>query len=231
MWLNDGLVGSEQVLTHSFVKAAQSEISLLPPSPRDSINLVKIYYGYGWGNWNHNGNTQIQHSGGLSGYVSNVVMYPELDFGLVVLSNQTTSSLPSRITNRIIERLHPELKQDSIEVGFGQAMPPLANETPTIQDPNDVPDYELTEVLGEYHHPGFGSFTTTLEDKTLFAHFPLAKFRLEYVGDNVFFDHHAEEMPYVYWNFMRLQFEKNDAGQINRVLINLDNEPVEFLKQ
>ncbi|NJB72316.1 CubicO group peptidase (beta-lactamase class C family) [Saonia flava] len=232
LWLNEGEYDNKQILSKKYVQSATSFLNKLPDNPRDSLNPVDRYYGYGWGNWIHRGYKRVEHSGGTSGYVSNVVLYPEEKLGIVVLSNQTTTSLSSMITNRIVERLYPELKENKLETRFGQTFTIAPADTPTIQNPKNRPSYELSKLTGTYMHPGFGEFKIYLKDKTLFADFPLTTFRLEYTGDNTFIDHHTTQIPLTYWNFMNLVFQENtENNTINSVSINLDEEPVIFTRQ
>lgn len=232
LWLNEGTYNNKQILSKEYVKSATSFLNKLPDNPRDSLNPVARYYGYGWGNWIHKGYKRVEHSGGTSGYVSNVVLYPDEKFGIVVLTNQTTTSLSSKITNHIVERLYPELAENNLETRFGQSFTIAPIDTPTVQDPNNIPPFDLSDYEGTYSHPGFGDIKISLKAKTLYADFPLAKFRLEYTEDKVFIDHHTSQIPHTYWNFMNFEFQENTKNNtINSVAINLDNEPVIFTKQ
>lgn len=232
LWLNKGKWEGKQVLPRAYVYTAQDSLILMPQNPNDSLATSR-YYGYGWWNWDHKGRKRSEHSGGMSGYVSNVVLYPEEELGIVVLCNQTTSSLSSMVNNIIVERLMPELKEDELEMRCGQILNIAPVNTPSVQDSDNQPTYSLSALVGEYEHPGFGTISISLKDQTLYADFPLTTFRLEYIGDDTFVDHHTEQIPYLYWNFMRLQFEKaeNGADLIDKVLINLDQEPVVFHKK
>ena len=231
LWLDKGLKNNEQIFSSQYYEAATNGMILMPPNPRDSLHQNKIYYGYGWGNWSHNGIKKIEHSGGLSGYVSNVVLFPEENIGIVALSNQTTSSLPSMVTNNIIARLFPKLKTESNTINFGEKIPIGPIDTPSIPDSLAGPSFSLEDVVGNFYNPGYGSIQLSLSGETLFADFPLTKFRLVYTGEDTFIDYNTEEIPYSYWNFMELKFKKNDQKIVDKILINLDQKPVEFVRQ
>jgi len=227
VWLNDGRNNNQQIIPQEYLKEAQDTLVLLPNNPSDSIPFSR-YYGYGWFNWNHKGYKRSEHSGGTSGYVSNVVLYPEQELGIVVLSNQTTSSLPSMVNNRIVERLYPALKEKELNIRYGEAFNIDPITTPTIQDSEKKPSFNLSKLVGTYEHPGFGQITISLKGETLYADFPFTRFRLEYVGDNTFIDHHTVQMPHVYWNFLDLTFHDEQHGEINKMSVNVDQEPVVF---
>ncbi len=58
-------------------------------------------YGLGWNLSDVQGYLQVTHSGGLLGIVSQVTMIPEMDLGIIVLTNQQSGAAFSAITNSI----------------------------------------------------------------------------------------------------------------------------------
>lgn len=58
-------------------------------------------YGLGWFLSDEHGYFQVTHTGGLLGIVSQVTMIPELDLGIIVLTNQQSGSAFRAITNTI----------------------------------------------------------------------------------------------------------------------------------
>ncbi|MEM7162425.1 MAG: serine hydrolase [Bacteroidota bacterium] len=230
MWMDDGVYKGNQVLAQSYIDEARDTLVLLPNNPIDSIP-VRRHYGYGWGNWDHKGYFRSEHSGGASGYVSNVVMYPNEKVGIVVLSNQTTTSLPSRVNNRIVERLYPSLKERPLDVRFGNVFNIAPMDTPSIPDTIPAPDYALEDLIGKYSHPGFGEVEVSYIGQTLYADFPFTKFRLEYVGGDIFYDYFTEEVPQAYWNFLEFQFERSEQNTTEGLWINVDTEPILFRKK
>lgn len=58
-------------------------------------------YGLGWFLKNVNGKFQASHTGGLSGIVTQVTILPELNLGIIVLTNQQSGAAFNAITNSI----------------------------------------------------------------------------------------------------------------------------------
>ncbi len=58
-------------------------------------------YGLGWFLSDVNGYFQVTHTGGLNGIVSQVTLIPEMDLGIIVLTNQQSGSAFTAITNSI----------------------------------------------------------------------------------------------------------------------------------
>ena len=71
------------------------------PSPRYNSHFSG--YGLGWGLSDAKGNLKVSHTGGLPGMLSIVTMYPDLNLGIVILTNTENGGggLFSSITNTI----------------------------------------------------------------------------------------------------------------------------------
>jgi len=227
-WLAKGKIGGKQVLPTSYVSDAISERILWPSNPNDTTNVASKYYGYGWITWEDRGYRRVEHSGGVSGYGSNVVFFPEAGIGLVVLTNQTASSLPYSVTSEIVSRILPILENDPHEAQFVQVQTILPADTPTTINKELPPSLDLSNFVGAYQHPGFGKVTVSYEGETLYAEFPMTRLRLTHHENNVFHDHYTMEVPMVMWNFMQLDFRANYAGKIDTLMINLDAVLVAF---
>jgi CubicO group peptidase (beta-lactamase class C family) len=119
-------------------------------------------YGLGWFLSDVNGYFEVTHTGGLLGIVSQVTMIPELDLGIIVLTNQQSGSAFTAITNSIKDsyfgiddknrikqyndaRLKGEKRADSItnsveaslqkQLKSGAPKPDVSNFTGTFKDP------------------------------------------------------------------------------------------------
>ncbi len=72
-------------------------------------------YGLGWFLSDVNGYFQVTHTGGLNGIVSQVTLLPELDLGIIVLTNQQSGAAFSAITNSIKDAYFGIKGEDRIE--------------------------------------------------------------------------------------------------------------------
>lgn len=75
------------------------------PAPPELPPLKASFsgYGHGIGLRDYRGWKVLQHTGGLPGYVSQVTMLPDLELGVVVLTNQEASEAFSAITYSILD--------------------------------------------------------------------------------------------------------------------------------
>lgn len=221
VWMNE----EGQILSKEYIKKA-TESYLEFPSGNDSI-LPKPYYGYGWLIREYDdGLKRVEHSGGVSGYTSNLVMFPKEKTGIVVLTNQSNSSLAFAVTDIFLKKLTNK-KTNVHPIGYSQKNIVTPN-TPTVINQKNKPTYSLNDLVGKYHHPGYGEFTISYDGTTLYADFPFTKFRLVHDGGDTFLDRFAEEIPLMMWNFMRFEFIKNKKGQIDGVNLNFDRDGVFF---
>jgi CubicO group peptidase (beta-lactamase class C family) len=106
--LNKGKYG-DKLDKQLFSPAAQNEMwrihTVLPanPNPRYKSNFAG--YGLGWGLTDVKGKMQVSHTGGLPGMLSKVILIPELDLGVVVLTNTSNGGggLFSAVSQTIID--------------------------------------------------------------------------------------------------------------------------------
>lgn len=226
VFMNKGTINGKKVIPARYISEATKPQILFSGNENDSLNPAS-YYGYGWLVRNFHGMKRVEHSGGVSGYGSNVVFFPEKKLGIVVLTNQTTSSLSFAVTDLLINKLlniHSKLP----EVQFSQIQKIKDPNTPTVNNTNSKLSKTLKEFVGKYAHSGFGEISIVLDEKTLYADFPLTRFRLTHKEHNTFVDHFTKEIPLMMWNFMQFNFLEDDNGEINSLSLNFDSDPVIF---
>ncbi len=100
--LNDGKYGNGQQL---FSKKVHAEMwtsqTLLPVRKAAPYTSNFRTYGLGWQLTDINGHLQVSHTGGLDGIVTQVLMIPDLDLGIIVLTNQQSGAAFTAISNTI----------------------------------------------------------------------------------------------------------------------------------
>lgn len=88
--LNKGAYG-EQLKDTLFTKQNQNEMWMIHTTTRENsnprYNTHFTGYGLGWGLEDKKGNMVVSHTGGLPGMLSRTVMIPDLNLGIVVLTN------------------------------------------------------------------------------------------------------------------------------------------------
>jgi CubicO group peptidase (beta-lactamase class C family) len=104
MQLQNGKYGLEKQL-QLFSKKEQDEMwqlqTIIPSNAREPYNTHFSGYGLGWFLSDVKGYKQVSHTGGLEGIVTQVTLFPEMNLGIVVLTNQQSGAAFSAITNTI----------------------------------------------------------------------------------------------------------------------------------
>lgn len=102
--LQNGKYGSEKQF-QLFSKKEQDEMwqlqTIIPTTTKPPYNTHFYGYGLGWFLSDVKGYKQVTHTGGLEGIVTQTTLFPELNLGIVVLTNQQSGAAFTAITNTI----------------------------------------------------------------------------------------------------------------------------------
>jgi len=233
IWLNDGMLEDKQVLPKSYVqKAMQPQMKISGAHSSEGIDTSYSAYGYGWFLDNYFGYKKVHHGGAVSGYSSNVVLFPELNLGICILANQSNSSLPYEVTNLIVdELLDIQRKENEPNIRFSSAT--RATKAPknpilNISKPSTV---DLKSFCGNYSKNGFGTFEVFMKDKNLFVKFPFTTFRLIHDENNGFTSDFAEEIPTVMPPFLYFDFNVSSDMTVVGVNTNMSENGAEFSRK
>ena len=145
-------------------------------------------YGYGWGMNKHRGANMIGHSGGLHGFVSQLVRFPEHNLTVVMLTNQTPVEVelnPARIAEFYLWQ-----KLDSQETYDAKAV--IAS---------NLEDYEGVYDLGNNM-----KMTVTRKGSQLFAE----------VGGQASYEIFPLKKDEFFWKVVeaKVKFNRNEKGEV-----------------
>lgn len=135
-------------------------------------------YGLGWRLADVHGYREVSHTGTLAGMKSYVVLIPELELGVVLLTNGSSSAARTSVMNTIVRSFMPVEQVDWVQLLADElraeeeeklAADRLAQETAEVAketcQPCSVPD--LLQFTGRYRDPWFGDIMIELEDGQL----------------------------------------------------------------
>lgn len=232
-WLNNGNFENKEIIPKDYIREATSIKAIdngLPPAADDPA-VYAFGYGYGWKINSNKGHYKVHHGGNVSGFSSNMALYPTDNLGIVVLTNQNTSILPyivsDIITNRMLNIARTEWGKYPVVVSDIN----LVSKEIKSTNLEKKPTHKQEEYCGNFSNPGYGAFEVIVENNELYAIFPDFKFRLEHQYFNIFKLKAIKEIPQVMNPEFHLNFSTNNEGEISGVRINLETEPVEFLKR
>ena len=144
---------------------------------KGAYNTHFYAYGLGWFLKDVNGYFQVSHTGGLLGIVTQVTLLPELDLGIIVLTNQQSGAAFTAITNSIKDgyfgitdanrvkqyndsRLKREKSADSITAAVEK------NIATSLKNKAAKPN--LAMFTGAYQDPWFGKVTVSQQNGELY---------------------------------------------------------------
>jgi CubicO group peptidase (beta-lactamase class C family) len=146
------------------------------PGPISALDAKFAAYGLGWGLRDYHGRKLVGHTGGVAGFVSRVMLVPEENLGVVILTNAESGSAFDSILFHILDQYLALPDTDWIaafqaEDAAGQK---AANEITQKQNAaraaESKPSLPLEKYAGIYTDPWYGPVTIRVENgKLLFT--------------------------------------------------------------
>lgn len=137
-----------------------------PPAPPDQ-QLVKVGYGLGWFVDVYRGHRRVHHGGNIDGFSALVVLLPDDNAGMVILTNLDANPLPGIVARHAADRILGLEPVDWNAKALGERAAAKALEDDakakkkTVRKEGARPAHDLAEYAGEYEHPGYGVITIT----------------------------------------------------------------------
>ena len=148
-------------------------------------------YALGFDIRDYRGHKLVMHSGGLPGYVSRVIMVPDLNLGVVVLTNQESTDAFDAIAFHVLDRYLGASAFDWIDsyqklrARFTREDADEARAT-TARDAASKPSLPLGKYTGTYRDSWYGDITVTAEGAKLVLRFSKTP---SLIGDLEHFQH------------------------------------------
>ncbi len=178
MLLNKGKIGDVQILSPTVIWEmwqAQNALGVSENSKKYFPSTHFKNYGLGWSLYDYLGQKIVTHTGALDGMISGVAMVPDINLGIVVLTN-SMNSLPSAIINKIIDTYLGVPPTDWSKMSLERTKQfeekeKLAEEALAKKEKEQKPlpqfQTNLEEYTGSYNDPMYGEASITLENSAL----------------------------------------------------------------
>ncbi len=194
MWINGGKYQDKVILPASYVIEAMSSQMVvnggLPTQEHPDIHFAN--YGYGWFLTSYKGHYRVEHGGNIDGFSASTCFFPMDSIGIVVLTNQNGSRIPSIFRNIIADKMLKVEEYDWNNQLKAELDTALAQEQRAVQDVTTQkklgtqPSHILQDFVGSYAHPGYGTFELEVHKDSLIAQFPTKRFWLRHFHYNIF---------------------------------------------
>lgn len=177
LWLNHGKYGeglSKRLFSENVyreITAPQTIIQVGGPGP---YNTHFAAYGLGFFLSDEKGYKKVTHTGGLEGMVTQITMIPELNLGIIVLTNQQEGGAFTSITNQIkdsyfgitgTDRVTEYSKGRQGQVDMATKMVDSIWKEIQMVKASAKPDINL--FTGTYHDAWFGDITIAMKNGKL----------------------------------------------------------------
>ncbi|MDT0554650.1 serine hydrolase [Patiriisocius hiemis] len=230
-WLNNGKYKGKQVIPAEFINEATSIKNIIPQNYTES-NREFSGYGYGWFVQSQKGRYKVQHGGNVPGFSTQMATFPNEKVGIIVITNQNNSALPYLVEDLITNRMF-RLPRTAIE-DYDVQISEIWNKVREINPENNKqkPTHPYREYCGTYSEEGHGTIHIRTENDMLFIKFPEYEFVLEHRNFNNFVMVNTYEIPEVFGlPYFGLSFQIDFDGNISSLTLEIQSEPVKFIKQ
>jgi CubicO group peptidase (beta-lactamase class C family) len=146
------------------------------PGPLPALSAKFAAYGLGWGLRDYHGRKLVGHTGGVAGFVSRVMLVPEENLGVVILTNAEEEGAFDSILFHVLDSyfgVSPtdwiaafQAAKDQREKVANQVMMDQSNARHAVAKPS----LPLSEYAGVYHDAWYGTATIRMErDQLVFT--------------------------------------------------------------
>lgn len=222
-----------QASTLAEVHAPQMTVAQPGPDSR----IAQEAYGMGWFVEVYRGHRRLSHGGGIDGFTTSVMFFPDDDLGLVAFTNRGSglSSLLNQVAADRILGLEPvDWLGEALQ--RAEAVESMAEEAESKKEGTKVagtaPSHDLDDYVGTYGHPGYGELRVERTDEALRFTYNGITTPLEHWHYNVW-SGAPEDGADPTFSLTQMQFRSNFDGQISEVLapFELTAAPIVFEKQ
>lgn len=192
-WINGGQFEGKEILPYKFTQQAMSAQMIITPA-LPTIETPNIYfstYGLGWMLTSYKGHYRVEHGGNIDGFSASTSFFPTDSIGIVILTNQNGSSIPSIVTNIIADKMlglpYQDWNAENLK-NKAKAKEAAEKNKPTKKNLSDATKllHPLDQYDGIYEHPGYGKFEIAMNADSLHLLLPGEKTWLHHTKYNVF---------------------------------------------
>jgi CubicO group peptidase (beta-lactamase class C family) len=232
--LGDGTAGDRRLVTTEQLRILHTPHTDLSSDP-DADRVTYQGYGYGWWAETYRGYNHVYHGGLGDGYISQVSLLPEEEFGIVVLTNLYYAHFNQALIYHVFDRILGLPEMDHFERGLTGVRGYMSNwlvEHRAFWDNADdtrPSARELEQITGTYHNPAWGRVLVHVQDGKCGLTFASGyQLRLRhYDGDT-----YATEDDRMQIFHKPVTFEAGKDGRIETLSIALEDgvDPIRFVR-
>jgi CubicO group peptidase (beta-lactamase class C family) len=243
-WMNGGKLNGKELFPSGYMTEAMSSQMVvgasLPLKERPDVHFSN--YGFGWYLASYRSHYRVEHGGNIDGFSASTCFFPSDSIGIIVLTNQNGSAVPTIVRNTIADRLlkltpidwlaDRKATDEKAKAAAKEAEGKLASNKKT----GTKPSHALKDYEGLYHHPGYGTAEIALWNDSLFMLLPGDKVWLRHYHYDVFETFNVDKTDGIDTSEkspLNIRFDMNEAGEINAMYMELEPglKPLEFARK
>ena len=191
-------------------------------------------YGLAWGVSEYQGQLMVAHGGAYDGMYSRVAMVPELELGVVVLTNSMKNMGPWLVYDIVDAYLEHSVRgwsefgrqaDMSDKKAFAERMADFRN----ARIESTTPRFPMSQIVGTYHDDLYGDIEVQNQNGVLRLIFPRAT-RLNATLEHFHFDTYEInwDETHSWFDFGTIQFESNHKNEVIGLTFSVPNEDIFF---
>jgi CubicO group peptidase (beta-lactamase class C family) len=176
MQMNHGKYGDKlqyQLFSEEVHEEMWSPQTIQPVKTTAPYNTHFATYGLGWGLSDVKGYKQVTHTGGLAGIVTQVMLFPEINLGIIVFTNQQVGAAFSAISSTIKDSYigvkgydWVKILHDRVAAGEANAQKIMAEVNKGIEEKikSNAGQFSIAPYVGIYKDPWFGEIEINIKN-------------------------------------------------------------------
>lgn len=184
----------------------------------------------------------MEHGGNIDGFSASTSFFPADSIGIIVLSNQNGSVIPSVVRNLIADKI---LNLSSIDWSGNRKKLVEKNKAVQAEQKKTAysnrksgtkPSHSLKDYTGLYEHPGYGAVEVRLFGDSFFVKIPDKDLWLRHYHYDVFEAFEKDPVEGIDTSDaspMKFQFNTDINGEVSSVFAGMEAslKPIEFVKK
>lgn len=237
-WINGGKYNGVEIIPAGYASEAISS-QMVINGALPTIEQPDVYfatYGFGWVLSSYRGHYRVEHGGNIDGFSASTSFFPTDSIGIVVLSNQDGSPVPSIVRNLVADKLLGLKYIDWTTKVFNEKQ--KAKQAAKDAEKTKVKDtaalypatHRLADYAGVFENKGYGKFEIKVIHDSLMSMNDLRPVYFRHktydVYDLLLKDKHGFDTS----NTLPARFEMDNKGSINQLVVELEGsvKPIVF---
>ncbi len=175
-WIHGGKFDGKEIIPSGFAKEAMSSQMISGPGfpDADTKDVQFSNYGFGWSLASYRGHYRAEHGGNIDGFSASTSFFPTDSIGIVVLTNQNSSSIPAIVRNLLADKMlglkyydwnsymwnnYNKMKKEQKEADSSKVKSGKARTSPS---------HSLKDYTGLFNNKGYGTMDIYIEHDSLF---------------------------------------------------------------